>query len=89
MEALPVEVIPLPVPATEPANFSLLFSDASKGPTGGSWDALMASFLHDLHNVNANMDMNTLCEMVKSSGERNKLLSFTVAHGNRACLYSL
>ena len=86
MAALSVGVIPMPVPAPEPENFSLLFSDASKEPTGGSWDALMASFLHDSHNVNANMDMNTLREMVTASGERNKMLSFNVAHGNRECL---
>ena len=53
MAALPVGALPLPVPTQAPAKLSSLFADTLKDPTGGEWDALMASFLHDPHN-NAN-----------------------------------
>ena len=49
----------------------------------------MVSFLHDSHITNTNTDTNALHEMVIASGTQNELISFTVAHGNRARLYSL
>jgi hypothetical protein len=89
MAALPVGALPLPLPAPAPAKLSLLFSDASKDPTEGNWEALMASFLHDVHNATNNTDTTALRDMVIASGTRNELLSFTVVHGNRARLYTL
>ena len=93
MAALPVGALTLPVPAPAPApapaKFSSLFTDASKDPTGGNWDALMASFFHDAHNANIDTDTNALCEMVTASGVQNELLYFAICHGSRARLYSL
>ena len=89
MAALPVGALPLTVPETAPAKFSLFFADATKEPAGGSWDALMASFLQDAHKTNANKDIDMLCEMVTASRVRNELIYFTVAHRNRARLYSI
>ena len=80
---------PLPVPAPATENLSLLFVDESKHPIGVNWDALMASFRHDAHNSGNNTDTNALSEMVTASGTQNKLLSFTVTHGNRDFLYTL
>ena len=82
-------LLPVPAPAPAPAKFSSLFADASKDPTGGNWDALMTSFLHDVHNTNNNTDTNALREMVTESDTRNELLSLTVVHRNMAHMYSL
>ena len=89
MAALPVGALPLPVPETSPTKFSFLFADASRDPAGGSWDAMMASFLQDAHKTNANTDTDMLYEMVTASGVRNELPYFAVAHRNRARLYSI
>ena len=89
MVSLPSGVLPLPVPAPAPTELSLLFANASKDPTGRNWDALMTSLFHNVHNTGNNMDTNMLLKMVTSSGTRNKMLSFTAVHGNRAHLYTL
>ena len=60
MASLLVGVLPKTVPTPVPANFLSLFSDASKDPKGGIWDALMTSLLHDSHKSNANTDTITL-----------------------------
>ena len=89
MAALPVGALPLPVPTQAPAKLSSLFADTLKDPTGGEWDALMASFLHDPHNNANNTSTEDLRNMVIASGARNELLSFTVASGDKARLYTL
>jgi hypothetical protein len=88
MAAVPHGALPLPVPANTPANLSALFADATKDPTGGRWDALMATFLHDQHNNANNTTTDSLRDMAIASGSRNELLSFTIVHGNRARLYT-
>ena len=67
---------------------SSLFVEASKDPTGGNWDALMASFLHNLYNGVTNTDTSNLRDMV-APGASNELLSFTVASRNKDRLYTL
>ena len=79
----------VPIGALLPAKLSLLFADASMDPTGGDWDALIVSFLHNLHNGSTNTTTEDLRDMVIASGARNKLLSLTVVSGNRARLYTL
>ena len=49
----------------------------------------MATFLHDPHNNANNTTTDSLRDMAIASGSRNELLSFTIAHGNRARLYTL
>ena len=87
MAALPAGALPLPVSA--PAKLSLLFANASKDPTGGNWDALIVSFLHNPCNGSANTDTNTLFNMVITLGVHNKLLSFIVMYGDNAPVYTL
>ena len=88
MAAVPPGARPLPVPVNTPATLSALFVDATKDPTGGNWDALMAIFLHDQHNNANNTATDALRDMAIASGTRNELLSFTIAHDNRARLYT-
>ena len=78
MAAVPIGALPLSVPVPASTKLSSLFADASTDPTGGDWDALMASFLHNLHNCDTNTATEDLRDMVISSGARNELLSFTV-----------
>ena len=80
---------PLPVPTPFQAKFVTKFTDASTDPTGGNPSALMAPFLHNINNPQANTDTNQIKNKLASSGAARHLLAAIVMTGGVARVYLL
>jgi hypothetical protein len=80
-------MLPGAVPA--PAEFAMLFSNASKDPTNNNPQTLLNPFLHNINDDTNNMSMENIWDILAVAGHRRYAIAAIIISQGRAYPYLL